>query len=146
MGQAYKKLKSFMKKYPGGVHWRLKQHCEVIDLHLNPNEELKFIVAGQLDNKPVSFLNTAVLAITSERLLIAQNYVLAGYKFSSITPDLYNDMQVYSRILWGIVCIDTVKEKIYLSNLPIKALPKIETEITMFMQEAKKKYYQDQDN
>lgn len=136
----YSKLKSFTEKFPHAVTWfRLKKHCEIIDKHLNPGEQISFVVAGQLDNDSFSFFNTGVLAITSDRILVAQNRLLVGYKFSSITPDLYNDMQVDCGLFWGTLCIDTVKEKIYVSNLDKRSLPEVETSITMFMTDAKKK-------
>lgn len=138
---AYQELMLFKKKYPGAVTWfRLKKHCDIINKHLNPNEQILFCVAGQLDDDNFSFFNTGVLAITTERMMIAQNRLTVGYKFSSITPDLYNDMQVYSGLIWGRLTIDTVKERIHLSNLSKASLPEIETQITMYMQEAKKKY------
>ena len=141
MNSCYGMLKEFKKKYPGCVTWfRLKKHCAIIDKHLNPNEHIEFIFAGQLDNDALSFFNTGVVAITSERLVIAQNRLIVGYKFSSVTPDLYNDLQVDAGLLWGTLCIDTVKEKIYVSDLDKKSLSEIETKVTMFMQENKKKY------
>lgn len=141
---SYKILKAFTNKYPGGITWfRLKKHCEIIDKHLNPNESIEYMIAGQLDNNPWSWFNTGVLAITTERIVIAQNRLIVGYKFSSITPDLYNDLQVDSGFIWGTLTIDTVKEKIYISDLDKKSLPELETKITMFMQAAKKKYYKE---
>ncbi len=138
---AYEMVKLFKDKFPKSVTWfRLKNHCEIIDRHLNPNEKILFCMAGQLDDNALSFFNTGVLAITNERLVIAQNRLLIGYKFSSVTPDLYNDLQVDAGIIWGTLTIDTVKEKIYVSNLDKTSLPEVETQITMFMQEAKKKY------
>lgn len=142
----YAELKLFVEKYPGGITWfRLKKHCAIVDMHLNPNESIQFVMAGQLDNNHFSFFNTAVLAITTERIIIAQNRLLVGYKFSSITPDLYNDLQIDSGLIWGSICIDTMKEKVYFSNLDKKSLPEIETNISMFMQEAKKKYLKEND-
>ncbi|MCH5166781.1 MAG: PH domain-containing protein [Erysipelotrichales bacterium] len=136
----YGNLKLFTDKYPHGVTWfRLKKHCEIIDKHLNPGETIDYVIAGQLDDNHFSFFNTGVLAVTSERLLVAQNRLIVGYKLSSITPELYNDMQVDCGLLWGTLCIDTVKEKIYISNLDKRSLPEIETSITTFMHEAKKK-------
>lgn len=138
----YENVKMFKEKFPRCVTWfRLKKHCQIVDKHLNPDEQILFAFAGQLDNIGSSFFNTGVLAITNQRLIVAQNRFFIGYKFSSITPDLYNDMQVSTGILWGTLCIDTVKEKIYMSKLDKKSLPEIETYITMYMQEAKKLYY-----
>ena len=137
---SYELLKQFRNKFPGSVSWRLKKHCKVIDMHLNPNERINFIFSGQLDIKPWSLFNTGVIAVTNERLIIAQKKLIVGYKFSSITPDLYNDLTVKAGIIWGTIIIDTVREQVYVSDLDKDSLPEIETEITMFMQEAKKKY------
>lgn len=141
---SYLELKNFTTKYPGGVTWfRLKKHCAIIDRHLNPDEVVEFIFAGQLDNDSLSFFNTGVVAITNQRLLVAQNRLLIGYSFSSVTPDLYNDLQVSTGLFWGTLTIDTVKERIYVSNLSKKSLADIETNITTRMQELKKEYYKD---
>ena len=136
----YEMIKMFKRKYPWCITWRLKKHCAVIDKHLNPNEKIEYIFAGQLDDRPLSIFNTGVLAVTSERLVIAQKKLIIGYKFSSVTPDLYNDLLVRAGIIWGTVTIDTIREQVYISDLDKASLSEIETEITMFMQEAKKKY------
>lgn len=138
---SYEKLKEFKKQYPRCVTWyRLKKHCQVLDMHLNPDEEVQFIMAGQLDNDQLSFFNTGILAVTNERLIVAQNKLIIGYRFSSITPDLYNDLEVESGLIWGMLTVDTIKEKVYISNLDKKSLPAIETAITSFMHNAKKQY------
>lgn len=135
----YDKLMAFKRKFPGSVTWfRLKKHCDVIEKHLNPNEHVQFAIGGQLDKDALSFFNTGVLALTDKRIIIAQNRLLIGYKLSSVTPDLYNDLQVDAGFIWGTLTIDTIKEKIYVSNLSKASLPEIETQIVMFMQEAKK--------
>lgn len=142
----YAELMLFVKKYPGAVTWfRLKKHCEIIDKHLNPDERIEFAIAGQLDNNSLSFFNTGVLVLTNKRIMIAQNRLLVGYKLSSITPDLFNDLSVDSGLIWGTVAIDTIKEKVYVSNLSKASLPEIETQITMFMQEAKKELKEEED-
>jgi hypothetical protein len=146
VGDSYSKLKVFVKKYPMAVTWfRLKKHCNVIDKHLNPGEEILFIFAGQLDNNQLSFFNTGVVAFTNQRIIIAQNRLIVGYMFSSVTYDLYNDMQVYASLIWGSVCIDTVKEQIYVSNLDKKSLPEIETNITTTIKDLRDTYSKRED-
>lgn len=73
--------------------------------------------------------------------MIAQDRILVGYKLNTITPDLYNDMQVSAGIIWGTVTIDTMKETIIFSNISKKALSEIQINISSFMIEAKKKFY-----
>lgn len=141
MESVYSQAMAFKKKYPGGItHHRLAKHASIIEKHLNPGEVVTFAFAAQKNAKAADFFETAIVAITNERILIGQKRVLFGYFLSSITPDLYNDMQVKSGIIWGSVTIDTVKEVIELSNIAKKALPEIETKITSFMMKAKKKY------
>lgn len=141
MESVYKQVLNFKKKYPMTVaHHRLKKHAEIIDRHLNPGEIVRYAFVAQKNAKMMDFFETCVVAVTNERILIGQKRVMFGYFLNSITPDLYNDMQVRSSILWGTITIDTVKEVVELSNIDKKALPEIETNITSFMMEAKKEY------
>ena len=58
----------------------------------------------------------------------------------SVTPDMFNDLTVFSGLIWGKVYIDTVKETIVLSNIAKDALDEIETQVTEYMMTEKKKY------
>ena len=78
--------------------------------------------------------------MTNKRILIGQKRILWGYLLSSITPDLYNDMQVFEGLIWGKVTIDTIKEVVVISNLDKNSLPEIETHISEYMMDAKKHY------
>lgn len=141
METVYNQAMNFKRKYPSTItHHRLKKHSEIIEKHLNPGEVVNYVFAAQKNTKALDFFETCVVALTNERLLIGQKRVLFGYFLNSITPDLYNDMQVRSGIIWGGITIDTVKEKVELSNISKSALPEIETRITSFMMEAKKEY------
>lgn len=130
----------FKKRYPFTVMWRVKKHCEVVEKHLNPNEKVLYAFAAQMNNDATNIIDTAVLCVTSERLLIAQDQILYGYTLNSVTPEMYNDLQVEAGLLWGRIIIDTVKEVIYFSNLSKKSLVEIESIISMYMMEAKKLY------
>lgn len=130
----------FKKRYPSTVMWRVKKHCMVIQKHLNPNEKVLYAFAAQMNNDPLKIFDTAVLCVTSDRILIGQDQILYGYIMNSITPEMYNDLQVLSGIFWGKITIDTVKETIYFSNFTKKALIEIESIISMYMMEAKKLY------
>lgn len=141
MESVYSQVIKFKKKYPMTVtHHRLRKHAHIVEQHLNPGEVVTYAFAAQKNATTGDFFETCVVAITNERLLIGQKRVIVGYFLSSVTPDMYNDMQVRSNLLWGSVTIDTVKELIELSNIDKKALPEIETAISSFMMEAKKKY------
>ena len=69
--------------------------------------------------------------------MIATKRLVFGYFFVSITPDLYNDITIKKGLIWGSVIIDTVKEKVFLSNIDPKALPEIENNITDIMRKTK---------
>lgn len=141
MESVYNQVKNFKKKYPRTItHHRLKEHADVVEKHLNPNEVVQYAFAAQKNAKLLDFFETCVVAITNERILIGQKRVMFGYFLSSVTPDLYNDLKVHAGLIFGNVTIDTVKELIELSNIDKKALPEIETNITSFMMEAKKAY------
>lgn len=134
-------VKDFMNKHPMGVYWwRCKKHSAIIDMHLNPGEEVTYAFAGQKNNSFYDIFNTYVIAVTNKRILLARKRLLFGYFLISITPDLFNDLSVYEGLIWGKVVIDTVKEEVYITNLPKSGLREIETKITDFMMEEKKKY------
>lgn len=138
----YKKVKEFKDRYPMTVAWRLKSHSKVINLHLNPGEEVKYAFTAQKNDNVLDIITTYVIALTNKRILLGQKRLLFGYFFTAITPDMFNDMQVKSGIIWGKVCIDTVKEEVILSNIQKDALDEIETAVTEYMMEEKKKYGQ----
>ena len=135
----YKKVKEFKERYPMTIAWRLKSHSKVINLHLNPGEEVKYAFAAQKNDNALDIITTYVIALTNKRILLGQKRLLFGYFFTAITPDMFNDMQVKSGIIWGKVCIDTVKEEVILSNIQKDALDEIETAVTEYMMEEKKK-------
>ena len=130
----------FKKRYPMTVMWRVKKHCKVIERHLSPGEKVLYAFAAQKNENPTQIFDTAVLCVTSERIMIAQDQILYGYTFSSVTPEMYNDIHIYSGVLWGKITIDTVKEVIHFSNFEKKSLAEIESIISMYMMEAKKMY------
>ena len=140
MGSVYNYALNFKRKYHGGVVWRLKKHCEVVEKHLNPGEKVLFAFAGQKNTKFYEPFFSCVVVLTSKRILIGQKRVVWGYFLSSITPDLYNDLLVYQGLIWGKVTIDTVKEKVVISNLPKSGLDEIETNISEMMMSEKQKY------
>ena len=140
MNKVYEEALRFKRRYPGTIAWRLKKHCQRIEEHLNPDEEVLYVFTGQKNNKFYDIISTAVFAITNKRLLIANDRLLFGYFLYSITPDMFNDLTVYSGLIWGKVAIDTVKEIVYVSNISKKSPDEIETKVTEYMMEEKKKY------
>ena len=141
MGKVYDQVCMFKAKYPGTIKWfRLRKHAKVVEDHLNDGEEPIYTFAGQKNDDVLDVWSTCVVCVTNKRLIIAQDHILVGYSMSSITPDMFNDLHVYSGIIFGKVTIDTLKETVVLTNLDRKSLPEIETAITSFMMEEKKKY------
>lgn len=130
----------FLKKYPLTVAWRIRKNTEIVRQHLNPGEEVIYAFAAQKNPGSFNIFGTAVVALTTERLVLGYKRVIFGYYFGSVTPDLYNDLEIRNGIIWGNLIIDTVKEKIELSNIQTKALIELETHITEFMIKEKKKY------
>ena len=113
--------KRFKKKYPSTVAWRIKENARIVDIHVNPDEEVSYAFVGQKNDSFVDFFETAAIAITNERILIGQKRVLFGYMFLAVTPDMFNDLTVSTGIIWGKIIIDTVKEVVNLSNVSKKA-------------------------
>lgn len=143
MGKVYDQVCMFKAKYPGTITWwRLKKHAKVIEQHLNADEEPLYSFAGQKNDDMLDIFSTSVICLTNKRILIGQDHILTGYTLNSITPDLFNDMQVYSGILFGKITIDTLKEVVVFTNLDKKSLPEIESAISNNMMEQKKKYMQ----
>ena len=138
--QVYEKVKQFTDKYPMTVAWRIKQHSKVINLHLNPDEEVKYAFAAQKNDSPFDLFMTYVVVLTNKRILLAQKRLFFGYFFTAVTPDMFNDLSVNIGLMWGHIHIDTVKELIKLSNIQKTALPEIETNITEYMMEEKQRY------
>lgn len=146
MASTLELVKDFKNRYGSTICWRVRKHCALVDRNLNPNEKVLYAFAAQNNGTHDSIFDTAVLALTSERLIIAQDRIVIGYKVSTITPDLYNDMQVNAGIIWGTVTIDTMKETVIFSNISKRALSEIQRNISSFMIEAKKKYKDKKDS
>lgn len=145
-GIVYKKALEYKRLHPMTIAWRLKKNSEVVEKHLNPGEKVLYVFAAQKNNNPFNIFGTAVIALTTERILIGRDRVVVGYFLDSITPDLFNDLKVKGGFIWGKVYIDTVKEFITLSNIGVDALPEIETEISSYMMDMKQKYYSRKDD
>ena len=146
MGKVYEQVLKFKERHPMTIAWRLRQNSSVIEKHLNPGEKPLYTFAAQKNDSPFNIWGTAVITLTNKRLLIGRKRVLFGYFYNSITPDMFNDLKITSGIIWGKVYIDTVKEFITLSNISKEALVEIETEISSYMLEEKKKYVNNDDN
>lgn len=140
MKSVYELALEFKQRHPFTIGWRIKQNSSVVEKHLNADEHVLYAFVAQKNNNPFNILGTAVIALTNKRILIGRKRVVIGYFLNSITPDMFNDLKVTSGILWGKIYIDTVKEFIALSNISKDALAEIESEVSSYMMEEKKKY------
>ena len=140
MGAVYEKVKEFKKKYPSTVTWwRLKKHSSVVERHLNPGEEVLYAFVAQKNDNPLDIITTYAIVLTNKRIMIGSKRILFGYFFTTITPDLFNDLKVNMGIIWGKIYIDTIKEFVTFSNIDRNALPEIETNISEYMMNEKRK-------
>ena len=140
MNKTLESLKKFKSQYPLTIAWRLKAHSKVIEKHLNPGENVNFVFAAQKGYSSFDIFSTFVVVLTNKRILLAQKRLLFGYFFKAITPDMFNDLTVSMGLIWGKVHIDTIKERVHLSNIQREALDEIETNITEYMMAEKQKY------
>lgn len=136
----YEIVNEFIKKYPMTIAWRVKKHSKIVEKFLNPDEEVKFAFAAQKNDSTTDIFNTYVVALTNKRIILGRKRLFFGFFYTSITPDMFNDLTVKMGIVWGKIYIDTVRELVTLSNIDPKALDSIETNITEYMMNEKKKY------
>ena len=140
MKSVYRQVKKFKEKYPMTIGWRIKKNSEIVQRHLNPDEEILYAFIAQKNDNPINIIESAVVVLTNKRILVGRKRLIFGYFLDSITPDLFNDLKVVGGLIWGKVYIDTIKELVYISNISKKALPEIETNVTEYIMEEKKKY------
>ena len=138
--EIYKRVKEFKRKYPKTIAFRLKAHAKVASQFVGEDEEVKYVFAAQKNFKSYEIINTNIVVLTDKRLVVATKRLIFGYFIKMITPDMFNDLTIKEGIIWGKVIIDSVKEKVVLSNIDPKALSEIDDNITMTMIEEKKEY------
>lgn len=140
MGIVCDKILEFRRKHPKGIAWRVRKHAKVVEDYINPGEKVLYAFCAQKNESFNEIFNTYAVVLTNKRLLLGHKRLFWGSFFYTITPDMYNDMTIYKGLIWGKVVIDTVKELVILTNLPKSGLDDIETSVSEFMMEAKKKY------
>lgn len=141
MNNIYGLAKQFTSKFPMSIAWRVKQHCKVLDTHLNEGEKILYLFVGQKsDGSFINIFNTYLIAFTNKRIILATKRVLFGYFFKSITPDMYNDLTIHRGLIWGNIVLDTVKEVIMITHVDKNALDDIETNVTEIMLKHKKEF------
>lgn len=138
----YLGAKEFKRKYPKTIAFRLKDHAEVASKFIGDDEQVKYVFVAQKNFKSYEICNTNIVVLTNKRLIVATKRLVFGYFYKGITPDMFNDLTIKTNIIWGKVIIDTLKEKVILSNIDPNALPEIEENVSNVMMEEKKKYMQ----
>ena len=136
----YGRTVDFLKKYPWTIAWRIRQHAKVLAKHINDGEDVLYIFPAQKNPNPFDIFSTCIVAFTNKRIIISQKKVLWGYSFGSVTPDMFNDFEVYKGMLLGRLDIDTIKEVIRLSDIDPRALVEIETNLSEYLLKVKPKF------
>ena len=131
---------NFLKKYPFTISWRIRQHSRIMAKHLNPDEEVLYLFPAQKNSNNISIYETCLIAFTNKRILVARKNIFWGYQLFSVTPDLFNDFEVYKGFIFGRLDIDTAKEVIKLSNIDPRALVEIETNLSEYLLKIKPRF------
>ena len=139
--EVYSASYEFLKKYPLTIAWRIKQHAKIVAKHLNPGEKLFYIFPAQKNSDPFNIIDTCLVALTSKRILLDQKNVLWGYQLTSVTPDMFNDFEVYKGIIFARIDIDTIKEVIRLSDIDPRSLVELETKLSEYLNKIKPKFH-----
>lgn len=139
-GVVYNSVKDFLRKYPFTIAWRVKKHSSVVEEHLNDDEVVLYSFAGQKNSNFMQPFFTTVVVFTNKRMLLGRKRYLGRYYYTSITPDMLNDFEIKTNILYGVVEIDTVKEHFYIGCLDKRSLPSIEDALSKYMVNEKLKY------
>lgn len=86
-------------------------HFKIIEQNLSADEEVLMTFIG-LHNYESTFKhnNNHAYAITNKRILMAQQKVFGAF-FQSVLLDNLNDITFQSGVIWGVITIDTIKEK-----------------------------------
>lgn len=137
--RVYNLVCRFKRKYPMTVAHFLNRHSKVAASVLDHDEQVFYAFCGQKNDSYQVLFDSCVVVVTSKRIIIGQKRLFWGYKIITVTPELFNDLTLYSGLIWGKVQIDTVKEVIWVSNLDKKSLNEIETNVNRIMLENKKK-------
>ena len=78
-GSVYRKVLEFKQRHPGTIAWRLRANSAVVEMHLNPDEEVLYAFAAQKNDNPLNIVNTYVAALTTKRILLGRKRILFGF-------------------------------------------------------------------
>lgn len=129
----FKQLKEFKAKYPLTIAWRLKANYNVVRKHVNKDEKILYVFTGQKTHLSNDILSTAVIILTDQRILIGRKRVIFGYFYDSITPDMFNDLNLKAGLIWGKIYIDTIKEVVIIQKIQKSALYELEDVLSSYM-------------
>ena len=138
--KTYELTREFLRKYPMTIAWRIWQHSLIVEKFLVDDEEVLYAFAAQENDNSFDIITTCVVALTNKRILIGRKRLIWGYFYHSITPDMFNDIQVKTGLVWGKLYIDTIKELVVLSNLDLRCLPEVEEQVSVTIMNLKKEY------
>lgn len=124
----YKMVRRFKNKYPYTFAFRLKRHADVIQNVIDKDEKVLYTFCGQKNDSHSMLFDSCVVALTNKRIIVGQKRIF-GYYVITINTKLFNDLSINSRIIWGRIEIDTVKENLFISNIDKRAMDEIETMI-----------------
>ena len=79
-------------------------------------------------------------------MLLGRKRFFGRYLYTSITPDLLNDFEIKTGILYGIVEIDTIKENFIIGCLDKNSLVSIEDALSKYLVNEKIKYLKKENN
>mgnify|MGYP003319667080 CR=1 FL=1 len=91
------------------IAWRVRQHCKVIDKHLNPNEEILYMFAGQKNDNSIEPVVSGLLlyAKTNEVVIPYNNqYNMSGNMIGAHSLDLNQNFKEIKKQLDHIVSIN----------------------------------------
>ena len=60
MNDVVRAVCAFRKKFPKTIAFRIKEHAKVIEKHLNPGEEVRYVFAAQKNDSIFNIFETAV--------------------------------------------------------------------------------------
>ena len=124
----YERVSKFKKKYPHTLAIRLKKHARVVENILDKDEKVLYAFCGQRNDSYNLFFDSCVVALTNKRIIVGEKRIF-GYYLLTISTKLFNDLTINTRVIWGRVEIDTVKENLFISNIDKRAMDEIETKI-----------------
>ena len=136
----YEKCKAFLKKYPKTINWRLKKHAEVVQQHINDDEVVLFSFAGQMGASIIQPFYTTIVVFTNKRMLLGRSMFFGRTYYSSKTPDMLNDFEIMTDLLYGAVVMDTIKEHVVIGCLDKRSLIAVEDALSKYMINEKLKY------